>query len=76
VEAADLQQNNPACELSLVSTSPDDPDAVFLTEVWASEEDWEQARESPEVQEWARDMPELVEGPPDTTRLDPVVQRD
>jgi quinol monooxygenase YgiN len=76
VEAADLQQDNPACELSLVSTSPDDPDVVFLTEVWTTDADWEQARESPEVKEWAKDMPELVEGPPDTTRLDPVVQRD
>ena len=75
VEAADLQQDNPACELSLVSTSPDEPDVVFLTEVWASAEDWEQARESPEVKAWAEDMPELVDGPPDTTRLDPVAQR-
>ena len=75
MEAAELQKDNPACELSLVSTSPDDPDAVFLTEVWASEDEWEEARESPEVQEWAAGMPELVDGPPDTTRLDPAALR-
>jgi quinol monooxygenase YgiN len=75
VEAADLQADNPACELSLVSTTPGDADAVFLTEVWASEEDWAHARESPEVQEWASDMPSLVDGPPETIRLDPAAMR-
>src|SRR3954469_25382871 len=75
VEAADMQHHNPACELSLVSSSPDDPDAVFLTEVWASEADWEEARNTPEVQSWAKAMPELVDGPPDTTRLDPAALR-
>jgi quinol monooxygenase YgiN len=71
VEAADLQHDNPACELTLVSASPDDPDAVFLTEVWTSEEEHERARNSPEVQAWAQGMPELVDGPPESTRLDP-----
>jgi quinol monooxygenase YgiN len=75
VEAADLQHHNPACELTLVSESPDDADVVYLTEVWASAEDHERARNSPEVQAWAKGMPELVDGPPETTRLDPVALR-
>ena len=75
MEAAELQADNPACRLSLVSTTPGDADSVFLTEVWASEEDWEHARESPEVQQWAGDMPELVDGPPETTPLDPAALR-
>ncbi len=70
-EAAEMQHENPACELTLVCASPDDPDVVFLTEVWASEEEHERARTSPEVQAWAKDMPELVDGPRDSTRLDP-----
>jgi quinol monooxygenase YgiN len=75
VEAADMQHDNPACELTLVSASPDDPDVVFLTEVWKSADDHERARTSPEVQEWAAGMPSLVDGPPDTTRLDPAAMR-
>jgi quinol monooxygenase YgiN len=70
-EAGELQHHNPACELTLVSASPDDPDVVFLTEVWTSAEEHERARQSPEVQAWAQGMPELVEGPPDSARLDP-----
>jgi quinol monooxygenase YgiN len=71
-EAADMQASNPACELTLVSTSPGDPDAVFLTEVWTSAEEHRRATQSPEVQAWAAGMPELVDGPAQTTPLDVV----
>lgn len=64
-----MQRENPACQLTLVSSSPGDDDVVFLTEVWRSAEDHERARHSPEVQAWAADMPSLVAGPPETTPL-------
>jgi quinol monooxygenase YgiN len=64
-----MQADNPACELTIVSSSPDEDDVVFLTEVWTSAEEHERARQSTEVQEWAADMPALVAGPPDTTPL-------
>ena len=69
VEACEMQRANPACELMLVSTSPDDLDSVFLTEVWTSAEDHERARQSSEVQVWAEQMPSLVAGPPEVTAL-------
>jgi quinol monooxygenase YgiN len=52
-----------------VSSSPEDGDTVFLTEVWTSAEEHERARQSPEVQEWAAKMPSLVAGPPEITPL-------
>ena len=64
-----MQRDNPACQLTLVSSSPEDDDVVFLTEVWRSAEEHERARESPEVQAWAADMPSLVAGPPEITPL-------
>ena len=70
LEVVELQRGNPACLLTLVSTSPDEDGVVLLTEVWTSAEDHERARESPEVQAWAANMPELVSGPPETTRLE------
>jgi quinol monooxygenase YgiN len=69
VEACEMQRDNPACELMLVSTSPDDLDSVFLTEVWTSAEDHERARQSSAVQAWAEQMPSLVAGPPEVTAL-------
>ena len=64
-----MQADNPACELTIVSSSPEEDDVVFLTEVWTSAEDHERARHSAQVQEWARDMPSLVAGPPEVTPL-------
>jgi quinol monooxygenase YgiN len=70
LEAAEMQRDNPANELTLVSSSPTEGDVVYLTEVWTSAEEHEKARESSEVQAWAADMPDLVDGPPEITPLD------
>ena len=69
LEVCEIQRDNPACELMLVSSSPQEDDVVFLTEVWTSAEEHERARQSPEVQAWAADMPPLVAAPPDVTSL-------
>jgi quinol monooxygenase YgiN len=64
LESVELQRENPACELMVVSRSPDDQDVVYLTEVWSSESEWEAARTSPLITAWAKDMPSLVAAPP------------
>jgi quinol monooxygenase YgiN len=64
-----MQADNPACEITIVSSSPDEDDIVFLTEVWTSAEEHKRARQSSEVQAWAADMPQLVDGPPEITPL-------
>ena len=69
LEAADMQEANPACELMFVSSSPEEADVVFLTEVWTSAEEHERARQSTEIQAWAAQMPTLVAGPPESTPL-------
>ena len=69
LEVAEMQRDNPACELMLVSTSPDMDDAVLLTEVWTSAEEYERTRNSEQVQQWATEMPSLVAGEPEVTRL-------
>ena len=70
LESAEAQRGNPACELMLVSAASDSADVVYLTEVWSSEAEWEQARRSPAVQAWAASMPSLVGGPPESTALE------
>jgi quinol monooxygenase YgiN len=64
-----MQAENPACELTIVSSSPEEDDIVFLTEVWTSAEEHERARQSSEVQAWAAEMPSLVASPPEITPL-------
>lgn len=39
LESAALLRNAPGCELYIVSVSESEPDAVWVSEVWASRED-------------------------------------
>jgi quinol monooxygenase YgiN len=72
MESAEIQRENPACELMIVCKSVEDDDVVYLTEVWSSESEWKQARNSPVIAEWAEGMPSLVSESPQSVRLDPV----
>jgi quinol monooxygenase YgiN len=72
LESVEIQRENPACELMIVSRSPVDDDVVFLTEVWSSESEWDEARSSPVIADWAKDMPSLVAEVPQSVRLDPL----
>ena len=38
LEAAEMLGDMPECELYIVNTAPDEPDAIWVTELWASEE--------------------------------------
>jgi quinol monooxygenase YgiN len=70
LESAEIQRDNPDCELMLVSTAPDSAEVVYLTEVWSSHDAWEQARQSAAIQAWAASMPALVGGPPESIPLE------
>jgi quinol monooxygenase YgiN len=72
MQSVEIQRANPACELMIVCKSPVDDDVVYLTEVWSSESEWEDARSSPVIAEWAKDMAALVAEDPRSVRLDPV----
>ncbi len=72
MESVEMQRDNPACELMLVCRSPVEDGVVYLTEVWSSEAEWEEARNSPAVAEWANDMPALVAEAPQSTPLRPI----
>jgi quinol monooxygenase YgiN len=72
LESVEMQRGNPACELMMVSRSPVDDDVVVLTEVWSSESEWDQARNSPAIAAWAKDMAPLVAEAPQSVRLDPL----
>ena len=39
LEAVEIVADLPGCEVWIVNTMPDDPDALWITEVWRSEAD-------------------------------------
>lgn len=69
LEAAELQAENPSCELMLVARSEANENVVYLTEIWSSEATWDEARQSDAITAWAKDMPALVAEPPVSTRF-------
>jgi quinol monooxygenase YgiN len=70
IEAAEMQRDNPACELMIAGKSTTEDDVVYVIEVWASEEDWQQARSSDEIAAWAKEMPGLVAQWPKSATFD------
>lgn len=73
VESAEIQQDNPACELMIVGRSTTEQDVVYVIEVWTSEQAWDAARTSGPITAWAGDLTSLVAEPPVGVELDGVV---
>ena len=72
LEAAEIQRDNPDCELMFVSASTTEASVVYLTEVWASEQHWEYARHSDAITAWSKGMSSLVAEPPASTAFTPI----
>jgi quinol monooxygenase YgiN len=51
LEAASVLETFPDCDLWFVSTAPDDPDAVWVTEVWRDQAAHAASLADPRVQE-------------------------
>ncbi len=62
----------PGCELWLVHREDADPDAVWVTEVWASREQCDAALEDPRAREGIGDVLALLDGRPQATDTTPV----
>jgi quinol monooxygenase YgiN len=62
----------PECELCLVNRSPDDPDAVFVTEVWRSRAEHEAFAARDDVQDFIHAVHALAAEPPEVTYVVPV----
>jgi quinol monooxygenase YgiN len=60
IEAAEIQRDNPACDLMIAGKSTTEDDVVYVIEVWAGVADWKRARTSDEIAAWAQAMPGLV----------------
>jgi quinol monooxygenase YgiN len=72
LEAAEQTRDAPGCEVWIVSTSPEDTDSIWVTEVWRSEADHAASLTGEETREMiARAMP-LIAGFGDRYVLEPL----
>ena len=72
LEAARLLGEMPECELYIVNTIPDEPDAVWVTELWSSEEAHGKSLEREDVRALIQRAMPLIVGMADQVRLTPV----
>jgi quinol monooxygenase YgiN len=72
LESGNLFDDNSACRLYLVAESADDPNLIWVADLWTSEEDHTEALGVPEMRSFVEECMPLLEGMPEQIRLRPV----
>ncbi len=62
----------PGCEMYVINASPDEPDTVWVTEVWADEAASDRALSSDMGEVGIGEVLELLAGPPELVDLTPL----
>ena len=72
LESGKLFDDNPACQLYLVSESADDPDVIWVADLWTDREAHEEALKAPELRPFVEKSLPLLEGMPEQIEIRPV----
>jgi quinol monooxygenase YgiN len=72
LRVANRLREDPGCELYLINTADDDPDAVWITELWTDRASSDRALGGPLGQAEIGSVVELLAGPPDLVELRPL----
>jgi quinol monooxygenase YgiN len=71
LESGKLFDDNSACRLYLVAESADDPNLVWVADLWTSEEEHTAALNVPEMRPFVEECMPLLEGMPEQIRVRP-----
>ncbi|HZD73773.1 MAG TPA: antibiotic biosynthesis monooxygenase [Actinomycetota bacterium] len=72
VESGKLFDDNPACILYLVGESSDDPNLVWVVDLWTSREAHAEALEAPELRPYVEQAMPMLEGMPKQIEIRPI----
>jgi quinol monooxygenase YgiN len=72
LESGKLFDDNPACLLYLVSESTNDPNLVWIVDLWTSQEEHADALKAPELRPFVEKAMPLLEGMPEQIEIRPV----
>jgi quinol monooxygenase YgiN len=72
LESGQLFDDNPACRVYLVAESVDDPNLIWVADLWTSEEEHAEALKAPEMQSFVEECMPLLEGMPEQIGVRPV----
>jgi quinol monooxygenase YgiN len=71
LESGKLFDGNPNCFLYLVSESTQEPDVIWVVDLWATQEDHAEALKAPELRPFVERAIPLLEGMPQQIALRP-----
>jgi quinol monooxygenase YgiN len=72
LESGKLFDDNSACRLYLVAESVEDPNLIWVADLWTSEAEHAEALEAPEMRPFVEECMPLLEGMPEQIRVRPV----
>lgn len=72
LRAADLMKNVPGCLMYVVNTSNDEPDTVWVTEIWQDEKAHGASLSIPGVRDLINETMPLLASAPEGTRFTPI----
>ena len=67
-----LFPDNPACHMYMVSEATEDPNVIWVTDLWTSKESHEDALKAPELRPYVEKTMPLLEGMPEQIEIRPV----
>jgi quinol monooxygenase YgiN len=71
IEAGKPFDDNPACLLYLVTESADDPEVIWVIDLWTSQDEHTQALQDPTLQPHIAETMPLLEGMPEQMEAHP-----
>jgi quinol monooxygenase YgiN len=72
LESGKLFPDNPACHLYMVSEATEDPNVIWVIDLWTSKESHEEALKAPELRPYVEKAMPLLEGLPQQIEIWPV----
>jgi quinol monooxygenase YgiN len=72
LESGKLFDDNPSCQLYLVSESTDDPNVIWVTDLWTNKGEHEEALKAAELRPFVEKSLPLLEGMPEQIEIRPV----
>jgi quinol monooxygenase YgiN len=72
LDSMKLFDDNPACVSSIVHEAAEDPNVIWVTDLWTSKEEHEAALQAPELRPFVEAAMPLLEHMPEQTEVRPV----
>lgn len=72
IESERIFDDNPACQMYLVTESTEDPEVIWVIDLWSNAEEHSEALKAPELKPFVQEAMGLLEGVPEQIAVHPV----